>query len=286
MSDPVQEFEAGLARLGGDVTDVFAACADENVLRAANAKLVGPSGDLTALLKLMPKLPGDRRKELGQRANQVKQAIQAAFDARLVALARAIREAELSGPQIDVSLPGRATTPGGQHPITKTMDELLDVFASLGFEISASREKWSSSEYNFGRLAFPPDHPATDMQDSFFVRSPQERLRRRRWCCARTRPQSRCTRCCCAQPPVAVVAAGAVYRRDEEDATHSLDVPPDRWLPRRQGRLMAHLQGVLSHVRRRMFGDDVPVRFRPSYFPFVEPGGELDMGCTFCRPWQ
>jgi phenylalanyl-tRNA synthetase alpha subunit len=116
MSDPVQEFEAGLARLGGDVTDVFAACADENVLRAANAKLVGPSGDLTALLKLMPKLPGDRRKELGQRANQVKQAIQAAFDARLVALARAIREAELSGPQIDVSLPGRATTPGGTAP--------------------------------------------------------------------------------------------------------------------------------------------------------------------------
>lgn len=282
MSDSVQEFEAGLVHLGGDVSAVFAACPDENALRAANAKLVGPSGELTTLLKLMPKLPGDRRKELGQRANQVKQAIQAAFDARLAAIARAIREAELSGPRIDVSLPGRTTTPGGQHPITKTIEELLDVFASLGFEISESREI-ELAEYNFGRLGFPPDHPATDMQDSFFVKGREgggdEAVVLRTHATAIQVHEMLARR-----PPMAVVAAGTVYRRDD-DATHSpMFHQIDGFLVDKNVSF-AHLKGVLTTFLKRTFGADVPVRFRPSYFPFVEPGGELDIGCTFCRPW-
>jgi phenylalanyl-tRNA synthetase alpha chain len=279
MSDPVQEFEAGLARLGGDVTAAFSACPEENALRAANAKLVGPSGELTGLLKLMPKLPGDRRKELGQRANQVKQAIQAAFEARLLAIARAIREAELSGPRIDVSLPGRAGRPGGQHPITKTIEELLDVFASLGFEISESREIELAS-YNFGRLGFPPDHPATDMQDSFFVKGGGEDAVVLRTHATAIQVHEMIAR----KPPMAVVAAGTVYRRDD-DATHSpMFHQIDGFLVDRNVSF-AHLKGVLTTFLKRTFGVEVPVRFRPSYFPFVEPGGELDIGCTFCRPW-
>ncbi|MBN8614591.1 MAG: phenylalanine--tRNA ligase subunit alpha [Deltaproteobacteria bacterium] len=287
MSDAVQEFEAGLARLGGDVTATFAACIDENALRAENAKLAGPQGELTALLKLMPKLPGDRRKELGQRANQVKQAIQSAFDGRLAAIARAIREAELSGPQLDVSLPGRSVRPGGQHPITKTIEELLDVFASLGFEISESREI-ELAEYNFGRLGFPPDHPATDMQDSFFVKG-------RTGSAAggggddavvlRTHATAiQVHEMLARKPPMAVVASGTVYRRDD-DATHSpMFHQIDGFLVDKNVSF-AHLKGVLTTFLKRTFGADVPVRFRPSYFPFVEPGGELDIGCTFCRPW-
>jgi phenylalanyl-tRNA synthetase alpha chain len=282
--DPVAAFEEGLARIKKDAGGSFAEARDEHALRAQNARLLGPTGELTTLLKLMPKLPGDRRKGFGQEANALKKTIETAFDDRLAALARALRDADLSSAPIDVSLPGRGVRPGKPHPIRQTMDELLDVFGSLGFEIGESREV-ELSEYNFTRLAFPPDHPATDMQDSFFVRPPKEGF---------TAPMVLRTHTTSIQvhemlsrkPPLAVVSGGAVYRRDEEDATHSsMFHQIDGFLVDR-GVTMAHLQGVLSAFVRRMFGDDVPVRFRPSYFPFVEPGGELDMGCTFCRPWQ
>jgi phenylalanyl-tRNA synthetase alpha chain len=283
MSDAaIQRFEEGLARVAASFEAAFDASSDEATLRAANARFAGPSGELTQLLKLMPSLPGDRRKELGQRANEVKRAIGTALEQRLVALAAAARAAELSGPRIDVSLPGRRTPMGRPHPITATIDELLDGFASLGFEIKESREI-ELTDINFTRLGFPPDHPATDMQDSFFVKRPDgtideglvlrthttgiqvhEMLRRK--------------------PPMAVVCAGTVYRRDD-DATHSpMFHQIDGFLVDR-GVTFAHLKGVLTTFLRRTFGSDVPVRFRPSYFPFVEPGGELDIGCTFCRPW-
>lgn len=283
--DPVREFEAGLERLSGALSGTFEACADEHTLRAANAKLVGPSGELTALLKLMPKLPGDRRKDLGQRANQVKQAVQQAFDARLSAIARALREAELSGPRLDVSLPGRAMPQGGQHPISRTIDELLDVFASLGFEISESREI-ELAEYNFGRLGFPPDHPATDMQDSFFVKGAGNVPGADEAVVLRTHATAiQVHEMLARKPPMAVVAAGTVYRRDD-DATHSPMFHQIDGFLVDKGVSFAHLKGVLTTFLKRTFGAEVPVRFRPSYFPFVEPGGELDIGCTFCRPWD
>jgi phenylalanyl-tRNA synthetase alpha chain len=282
--DPVQAFEAGLSRIGEDAGASFSAAENEHALRAARARLTGPNGELTTLLKLMPRLPGDRRKAFGQRANELKQRIESGFEEQLGALARAARAKDLASPPIDVTLPGRATLPGKPHPIRATVDELLDVFASLGFEIGESREV-ELSDYNFGKLAFPPDHPATDMQDSFFVRPAHETFRE--LTVLRTHTTSiQVHELLARTPPLAVVAAGAVYRRDEEDATHSsMFHQIDGFLVDR-GVTMAHLQGVLGAFVRRMFGSDVPVRFRPSYFPFVEPGGELDMGCTFCRPWQ
>lgn len=282
--DPVLAFESGLAAVEQRSDGAFQNAASEQELRRVRAEFTGPSGELNELLKLMPKLPGNRRKDLGQKANALKQSIEKAFEARLAVLARALRDADLTSAPIDITLPGRGIKPGKPHPIRQTMDELLDVFASLGFEIGESREV-ELSEYNFGRLAFPPDHPATDMQDSFFVRSPQEGF---------DAPMVLRTHTTAIQvhemlarkPPLAVVAAGAVFRRDEEDATHSSMFHQIDGFLVDKGVTMAHLQGVLSAFVRRMFGDDVPVRFRPSYFPFVEPGGELDMGCTFCRPWQ
>jgi phenylalanyl-tRNA synthetase alpha chain len=283
MSDSVRAFEEGLAKIAAAFEPAFAACIDEGSLRAANARFAGPSGELTALLKLMPSLPGDRRKELGQRANQVKGAIGAALDARLGALARAAREADLNGPPIDVSLPGRSTKPGRPHPITSTIEELLDGFASLGFEIAESREI-ELTDFNFARLGFPPDHPATDMQDSFFVKRPdgttdESLVLRTHTTSIQVHEMLR------RKPPMAVVCAGTVYRRDD-DATHSpMFHQIDGFLVDR-GVTFAHLKGVLTAFVHRTFGADVPVRFRPSYFPFVEPGGELDIGCTFCRPWD
>lgn len=281
--DPVRAFETGLSRIEKDAGGAFSSAKDEHTLRAARARLTGPSGELTVLLKLMPKLPGDRRKGFGQEANALKQKIEASFEEHLRALARAARDADLASAPIDITLPGRGILPGKAHPIRATVDELLDVFASLGFEIGESREV-ELSDYNFGKLAFPPDHPATDMQDSFFVEPPHASFREPT--VLRTHTTSiQVHEMLARKPPLAVVAAGAVYRRDEEDATHSSMFHQIDGFLVDEGVTMAHLQGVLSAFVRRMFGEAVPVRFRPSYFPFVEPGGELDMGCTFCRPW-
>lgn len=282
-NDAVAQFESGLTTVAEGYRATFAAAADEQALRAANARLTGGQGELTALLKLMPKLPGDRRRELGQRANALKNEIGAAFEDALAALAAAARRAELSAAPLDVTLPARRPRPGNLHPITRVRHELLDVFTSLGFDVAEGPEI-DLHENNFDKLGFPPDHPATDMQDSFFVRGPdgeptREALLRTHTSTVQIREMLR------RSPPLAVVSPGAVFRRDD-DATHSPMFFQIEGLLVDEGVSFADLKGVLTLFLRRFFGGGVPVRVRPSYFPFVEPGGEVDMGCVFCRPWE
>lgn len=282
--DAVERFEQGLAGIAAGFGESLAGCADEASLRAAAAKLIGPSGEVTQLLKLMPSLPGNRRKEFGQRANELKRQVQEAVDGRLAQIERALLEADLRSAPIDPSLPGRGLTPGRPHPIHGTIDMLLGVFGALGFEITEAPEI-DLAEFNFTRLGFPPDHPATDMQDSFFIQGhenaafDQRLLLRTHTSNAQVHEMSRRR-----ELPVACVSAGKVFRRDD-DATHSpmFHQIEGFWIDR--GVSFAHLKGVLTTFVRRMFDPDAPVRFRPSYFPFVEPGGELDMGCAICRPW-
>lgn len=281
--DPVKAFEQGLADAAGRYSEAFAEAPDEQALRQHNAQLLGPQGALTKLLKRMPELPGDRRREFGQRANQLKREIEAAFDARLGALAKAARDAELSGPHLDVSLPGFGVEPGRLHLLTRVRHDLLDLFVSMGFEVADGPEV-ELHENNFDKLGFPPDHPATDMQDTFFVKvpegeNPREVLLRTHTSTVQVREMLR------RKPPLSVVSAGHVYRRDD-DATHSPMFMQLEGFMVDRGVNFAHLKGVLTHFLRRLFGQDVPVRFRPSYFPFVEPGGEVDVGCTLCRRWE
>jgi phenylalanyl-tRNA synthetase alpha chain len=282
-SDAVAAFEAGLAHSAAEYRAAFDAARDEQALRAANARFVGPNGELTRLMKRMPELPGERRRDLGKRSNELKNEIQSAFQARLDALEQAARAAELSGPHLDVSLPGRGRAAGRLHPLTRVKHELLDVFASMGFDIADGPEI-DLHEYNFDKLGFPKDHPATDMQDTFFVQPPEgapERsvVLRTHTSTVQVREMLR------RKPPLAVVSAGATFRRDD-DATHSPMFMQLEGFMVDEGISFAHLKGVLTHFLQRLFGRDVPVRFRPSYFPFVEPGGEVDVGCTICRRWQ
>lgn len=250
----------------------------EAELRRENARLIGPSGLLTEKMKLMPKVSKDRRRELGQRANAVKRKVEAALEAALEALARAEREAELTGPAIDPTLPGRNVRRGRLHPLTRTTHEVLDVFIALGFDVEEAPEI-DLAAHNFDMLGFPPDHPATDMQDSFFVgRDPDVVLRTHTTTIQVHQMRSR-------KPPLAVVCPGAVYRRDD-DATHSPMFAQIDGFAVDEGLTLAHLKGVLTAFVQRLFGDEVPTRLRPSYFPFVEPGAELDMGCVFCKPWE
>jgi phenylalanyl-tRNA synthetase alpha chain len=282
-SDPVQEFERGLERVAADYRSAFRAAADEHALRAANARFAGPQGTLTQLLKLMPRLPKDRRRELGQRANALKNELNEAFAASLAALHRAAREAELSGPALDVTLPGRGGMPGRPHPVARVADDLIDIFTSLGFDVADGPEI-ELHEYNFDKLGFPPDHPATDMQDTFFVSTDAADPAGHTLLRTHTSP-IQVREMLVRQPPLALVAPGAVYRRDD-DPTHSPMFFQIEGLLVDEGVSFADLKGVLTLFVQRLFGPEVPVRFRPSYFPFVEPGGEVDMGCTICRPWE
>lgn len=281
--DPVEEFEAGLRDVEARYPTMFQEAGDEPALREANARIAGPQGALTKLMKLMRDLPGDRRREFGQKSNALKQAVQQAFDGALARIAQAARQAELAETPWDVTLPGRGWQPGRMHPITRVKHELLDIFGALGFEEVAGPEV-EFHENNFDKLGFPPDHPATDMQDSFFVQGPDGEIQRDVMLRAHTstvQVRTMLER----KPPLAIVSPGAVYRRDD-DATHSPMFHQIEGLLVDEDVSFADLKGVLTLFGQRLFGPEVPVRFRPSYFPFVEPGGEVDYGCVFCRPWE
>jgi len=275
--DVVAEFEAGLERGEAEYAAAFEAAQDEQALRAANARLVGPQGSLTLLLRRMREIPGDRKREMGTRSNELKQRIQAAFKKRLEAIEQAARAKELDEPHLDVTLPGRGPVPGKLHPLTRVKHELCDIFSEMGFDIADGPEA-DLHEYNFDKLGFPPDHPATDMQDTFFlegVGTPGAALLRTHTSTVQVREMLK------RKPPLAVVSAGATFRRDD-DATHSPMFMQLEGFLVDEGIGMHHLKGVLTHYLKRLFGPQVQVRFRPSYFPFVEPGGEVDVSCTIC----
>jgi phenylalanyl-tRNA synthetase alpha chain len=282
VSDPAAAIEAGLAALGERFVDQFASCTTEPELRAANAAVLGKKGELTSLLKLMGKVPPDRRRAIGEQVNAMRGRVEAAFKDRLDALNAAARLAELQGRAFDLTLPGRAPAPRGHvHPITRVKNEILDAFRSLGFEVAWGPEV-ESEENNFTKLAFPPDHPATDMQDSFWVRSEGSRpdarlLLRTHTSSVQVREMSTHS------PPLAIVSGGAVYRRDD-DITHSPMFHQIEGFLVDENVTFAQLKGVLTEFVQRLYGEGTPLRFRPSYFPFVEPGAEVDIGCVFCRP--
>jgi phenylalanyl-tRNA synthetase alpha chain len=266
----VERFESTLRQVASDYPDAFAHAKSEHELRAANAKFVGPSGLITALFKQIPSLPVEQRKQMGRGINELKQAISAAFDDRLAQIHRAAKEAELAVTPLDTSLPGRGVMPGRLHPITRTMYDLVDIFSRLGFQVAEGPEI-EHHEHNFDKLGFPPDHPATDMQDSFYFQPwGTERLLRTHTSTVQVREML------AHSPPLAVVAPGAVYRRDD-DATHSPMFFQLEGFMVGKDISMAHLKGVLGWFVKQLFGTETVYRLRPSYFPFVEPGAELDI---------
>jgi phenylalanyl-tRNA synthetase alpha chain len=271
--EPIKAIEEGLAALGTRYRDAFAAATSEPALRNEHARVLGKKGDLTAVLALMRHVPADQRPTVGARVNAFKEEVEAAFAARLKEIARAAREAELRGRPYDLTLPGRVELGRGHfHPILQVRDEMLDIFRDLGFVVELGPEI-ELEENNFTRLAFPPDHPATDMQDSFWL-GPGLVLRTHTTTVLARELQAR-------KPPLAVVTAGAVYRRDD-DMTHSpMFHQIDGFLVDEKVSL-AELKGVLTAFVERLYGPGTPTRFRPSYFPFVEPGVEVDCGCVFC----
>jgi phenylalanyl-tRNA synthetase alpha chain len=265
---------AQLDRLADEFAHTIAPLQDEHAMRAAQAQFLGKKGQVSVVMKELGRLPPADRPRVGEAANRVKDAIAAAVESRLLALIAHRRTVDLAR-AVDLTLPGQPVGSGHLHLLTQVRHELVAIFAELGFAV-AEGPQIETDWHTFEALAMPKDHPARDMQDTFYL-SDDIVLR------THTSPvQIRTMQL--HRPPIRIVAPGIVYRRDD-DATHSPMFSQIEGLLVDRGVRFSDLKGVLTHFANRFFGGTggLEVRFRPSYFPFVEPGVEVDFTCVFCR---
>jgi len=240
-------------------------------LEVLRVQYLGRKGALTQILRSLGNLDPEARRRVGQQANQAKEALESALTQALAALKDAARRA--LAPEIDVTLPGRRFPLGRLHPLTRIYQEICDIFLHLGFE-SVTGPEVELDWYNFEALNIPPDHPARDMQDTFYFND--QVLLRTHTSPMQIRTMER------RPPPVRIIAPGKVYRRDS-DITHSPMFHQVEGLLVDQGVTFADLKGVLTAFVHEMFSPEVGLRFRPSYFPFTEPSAEVDIECVICR---
>ena len=244
---------------------------DEQEIRLCQARFLGKKGTVTQLMKHMSKIPGPDRRRVGGAFNQVKKAIADAVTDRLRAIEEEAKAADLAR-VIDVSLPGRGGPVGHIHLLSQVRAQATEIFAELGFEV-AEGPQVETDFHCFGALAMPKGHPARAMQDTFYVTD--EIVLRSHTSPVQIRVMEN------NPPPIKIIAPGVVYRRDD-DVTHSPMFTQLEGLLVDKVVRLSDLKGVFLHFIRQFFGKALEVRFRPSYFPFVEPGVEIDMQCAFC----
>jgi phenylalanyl-tRNA synthetase alpha chain len=262
---------AELDRLAGEFAGEIGGLATEEEIRLAQARYLGKKGKVSELMKALGKLPPAERPAVGEAANRAKSSIERAVGERLAALAEASLSADLAR-VVDVTLPPRGAPLGTLHPLTLVRREIEEIFLGLGFEVRTG--PWIETEWNnFDALNTPPDHPARDMQDTFFVEG--GRILR-----SHTSPVQIRTMLA-GPPPIRIVAPGNVFRRDD-DATHTPMFPQMEALYVDKDVSFADLKGTLLHFVQRFFGPKLGIRLRPSYFPFTEPSAEVDAACYMC----
>ena len=276
----IESMKQQLAGLRAEAIAAIAAAADPAALEALRVHYLGKKGGLTEVLKGVGKLPPEQRPLIGEVVNDTKQALAEAFEAAAIGLQAAADAERIERERVDVTLPGRSAAQGSRHPVQMGLDELTAIFVQMGFAVAEGPEI-EDEFHNFDALNIPPEHPARAMHDTFFLQGGDAPL------LLRTHTSPVQIRAMLAhlgtggEPPLAVVAPGRVYRCDH-DVTHSpmfhqLEVfKVDREVS------MAHLKGVLKHFLSTYFGRDLPIRLRPSYFPFTEPSAEVDIGCVLC----
>ncbi len=232
-------------------------------------------GELTAVLKGLGKLPGEQRKIVGQAANIVKGELEALLEARRQAVQARERATALERERVDVTLPGAPTPVGHVHPLSQVMRDIARTMMAMGFQLYDGPEV-ETDYYNFQSLNLPVDHPARDMQDTFWIAPGQILLR------TQTSPnQVRIMESM--RPPVRAFVMGKVYRNEAIDASHEAVFHQVEGILIDETCTMADLRGVLERFAREMFGGERKIRFRPSYFPFTEPSAEFDVDCMNCK---
>ena len=244
----------------------------EQEIAEIRVKSLGRKGNLTQLLKRLGTLPETERREIGRKANEVKEELEAKIEEVLAAIREREKRLALEREQIDVTLPGRTLPTGRKHPITQTLDRIVEIFSHLGFEVVEGPEV-ELDYYNFEALNIPKGHPAREMQSTFFIS--EDVVLRTHTSPVQVRTMEK------RQPPVRVICPGAVYRCDS-DPTHSPMFHQVEGLLVDRGVTFADLKGVLTVFVHQMFGEGTRLRFRPSFFPFTEPSAEVDIECFLC----
>lgn len=258
--------EAALAEMSG-VNNLEA-------LSDLRVKYLGKKGSLTSALKGMGSLSAEERPRIGQIVNEIRNELEALITQKTEAFKQQELEQKLQSEKIDVTLSGRRSRLGHKHPLTQTLARIKEIFMRMGFQIAEGPEV-EKDYYNFEALNLPKDHPARDMQDSFYIT--EELLLR-----THTSPvQVRTMQAANPNEPVKIIAPGKVYRRDY-DATHSPMFHQVEGLVIDKGIRFSDLKGTLESFIHEMFGENVGVRFRPSFFPFTEPSAEVDISCVMC----
>ncbi len=236
-------------------------------------KYLGRKGEISTLLKRLASIAADERRQVGELINSVKGRISEEIDGRLAGLAKSARASKLAAEKLDVTLPGRSSPLGRPHPVTQTLYEIEDIFSTLGFSIAEGPEV-ETDYYNFEALNIPKDHPAREMQDTFYISA--DTMLRTHTSPVQIRVMQEYP------PPLKIIAPGTVYRRDS-DITHTPMFHQVEGFMVDESVTFSNLKGVLTYFLNALFGDDTDIRFRPSFFPFTEPSAEVDIRCVMCR---
>ena len=246
---------------------------DLSDLENLRVKFLGKKGELTSVMKGMGKLSGEERPIIGKLANEVRTFIESALEEKKDSLLKKAKAAKLELETVDVGLPGKVPDTGKRHPMTTVIDEMNDIFIGMGFSIAEGPEV-ELDYYNFEALNLPPDHPARDTQDTFYIN--ENTVLRTQTSPVQIRVMEK------QKPPVRIISPGRVYRSDAVDATHSPVFHQMEGLVVDEGITMADLKGTLEVFIKKLYGEDTKVRFRPHHFPFTEPSAEVDISCFNC----
>lgn len=261
------DLETQLQQLRQEAETAIATADTLDALETLRVSYLGKKGQLSQILKGMGKLDAAERPKIGGLANQVKESLQQGLDQKRSDLNQAAIAAQLAAETLDVTMPGTYIPQGHIHPLNSTIDKALDIFVGLGYTIAQGPEM-ETDYYNFEALNTPPDHPARDMQDTFYL--PDGNLLRTHTSAVQIHYMED------HEPPIRIAAPGRCYRRDTEDATHAAVFHQIEILAVDQGLTFTDLKGTIKVFIEQMFGD-VPIRFRASYFPFTEPSAEVDV---------
>jgi phenylalanyl-tRNA synthetase alpha chain len=261
-----------LDRLREEIDERIGRSSSEAEVEQLRVEYLGRKGAVTALLRGLKDVAPEERPQRGEELNHLRGFVDERIQGRLQALKSEKRTKALAEERIDITLPGSRRERGRIHPLTLVMDEIIDVFHGMGFEIARGPDI-EDDYHNFEALNMPKDHPARDMQDTFFVAA--ERLLRTHTSPVQIRVMEK------RKPPLQIIVPGAVYRHDD-DATHSPMFHQVEGFMVDRGIAFSDLKGVLTHLLRQIFSGESRVRFRPSFFPFTEPSAEVDIGCVIC----
>ncbi|MFS1511507.1 phenylalanine--tRNA ligase subunit alpha [Chengkuizengella sp. SCS-71B] len=249
---------------------------DSKALNELRVKYLGKKGPLTEILRGMGKLSNEERPVIGQVANEVRSAIGNGIQLKQDQISQRELENRLKEETIDITLPGRKPSQGAIHPLNKVIQDIEDIFVGMGYTVEEGPEV-EQDYYNFEALNLPKDHPARDMQDTFYIT--EELLMR-----THTSPvQIRTMEAKKGEVPVKIICPGRVYRRDDDDATHSHVFTQIEGLVIDKNVRMSDLKGTLLQFVQEMYGKDTQIRLRPSFFPFTEPSAEVDITCASCK---